>query len=298
MKTLTIFTPSYNRAHLLPRLYESLLDQTSQDFLWLVVDDGSQDETQDLIQRFIAEQKIEIRYVYQENQGMHGAHNLAYESITTELNTCIDSDDFMPPSAVELILNFWKSLPDTKALVGMAGLDQDMNGNLIGTPFTRSEITIESFYRQGGKGDKKLVYKTDVMKALPPYPLFEGEKYVGLNYKYLLADKLGHLATLNNFLVTVDYQTGGSSLNMFHQYYKNPKGFAFLRKESIKVTKSKKRKFLDSIHYVSSSLLARNFSFISESPNKLMTIIVIPAGFLLFTFIVFKNRKQLNSTEL
>jgi len=298
MKTLTIFTPSYNRAHLLPRLYESLLAQTSQDFLWLVVDDGSQDETQDLIQRFIAEQKIEIRYVYQENQGMHGAHNLAYESITTELNTCIDSDDFMPPRAVELIVDFWKSLGDTKALVGMAGLDQDMKGNLIGTPFTRSEITIESFYRQGGQGDKKLVYKTEVMKALPPYPLFEGEKYVGLSYKYLLADLQGNLATLNEVLVIVDYQAGGSSMNMLRQYYKNPKGFAFFRKEMMVLSQSKKRQFMDAIHYVSSSLLAKNSRFLQESPRPVLTFVAIPLGILLSLFIRYKNTKASASTEL
>lgn len=96
MKTLTIFTPAYNRAHTLGRTYASLLRQTCDDFEWLIVDDGSKDSTQSLVEGWIQEGKISIRYIYQENQGMHGAHNTAYRNIYTELNTCIDSDDYMP----------------------------------------------------------------------------------------------------------------------------------------------------------------------------------------------------------
>ena len=95
-KTLTIFTPAYNRAHTIDRTYQSLIRQTCKDFLWLIVDDGSTDGTKKLVEGWIRENKIPISYIYQENQGMHGAHNTAYKNITTELNTCIDSDDWMP----------------------------------------------------------------------------------------------------------------------------------------------------------------------------------------------------------
>ncbi len=93
MKTLTIFTPAYNRAHTIGRTYESLCRQTSRDFEWLVVDDGSSDNTAELVRGWIAEADFPIRYIRQENQGMHGAHNTAYANIHTELNVCIDSDD-------------------------------------------------------------------------------------------------------------------------------------------------------------------------------------------------------------
>ena len=106
-KTLTIFTPAYNRAHTIGRTYESLCRQTSKDFCWLVVDDGSVDNTKELVINWIKENKIPIRYIYQQNQGMHGAHNTAYRNIDTELNTCIDSDDYMPDDAVEKIIAFW-----------------------------------------------------------------------------------------------------------------------------------------------------------------------------------------------
>ena len=107
MKTLTVFTPAYNRASTIGRTYESLLRQTCKDFEWLVVDDGSTDNTRELVEGWASEGKIPIHYVYQKNQGMHGAHNTAYENIETELNVCLDSDDYMPDDAVEIIVSLW-----------------------------------------------------------------------------------------------------------------------------------------------------------------------------------------------
>ena len=300
MKQITIFTPAYNRAHLLPRLYESLIGQTCKDFIWLIVDDGSSDDTGTVVEGFQNENRIEIKYIYQENQGMHGAHNTAYENIDTELNTCIDSDDFMPHDAVESILKKWNALSveETSKYSGIVGLDADMDGNIIGTEFTTLHTTLEDFYRFGGKGDKKLVYKTSVMQQYPPYPLFEGEKYVGLAYKYLMADQDYQLVTLNKVLVIVEYQPGGSSNNMMMQYIKNPKGFALLRKQSMQLSKSPKRKWIDAVHYVSSSLISKNKNFITESPKKALTIAAIPLGFLLYSYINYKTKNKSTSKEL
>ena len=102
MKKLTVFTPTYNRAYVLNKCYESLKNQTVKDFVWLIIDDGSTDNTKELVENWIKENKIEIRYKYQENQGMHGAHNTAYKLISTELNTCIDSDDYMPNNEYQI----------------------------------------------------------------------------------------------------------------------------------------------------------------------------------------------------
>lgn len=298
MKKLTVFTPAYNRAHLLPRLYDSLKKQTSKDFVWLVVDDGSEDHTKQLIDSYTKEGLLEISYIYQENQGMHGAHNTAYRNINTELNTCIDSDDYMPNNAVEMILDKWKNVLENKRYAGIVGLDVDIQNNIIGTCFTTPETTLEDFYRMGGKGDKKLVYRTEVMNQYPEYPIFSGEKYVGLGYKYLLADQDYKLITLNEPLVIVDYQQGGSSNNMLRQYYKNPKGFAFIRKQGMVLSKSFKRRILDAIHYVSSSFIAKDKDFIKNSPKKGLTVFAIPMGYLLYKYIVYKNKKAYKSTEL
>ena len=294
--TLTGFTPAYNRAHTIGRTYESLCRQTCKDFEWLVVDDGSTDNTKELVEGWIKENKIPIRYIYQQNQGMHGAHNTAYANITTELNTCIDSDDFMPDDAVENIVSFWKENGSDK-YAGIIGLDQMESGEIIGTDFPDDivETTLQDFYLKGGKGDKKLVYRTDVITKYPPYPLFEGERYVGLAYKYMLIDQDYTLLTLNKPLVTVEYQADGSSYNMFKQYWRNPKGFAFYRKAEMVTTKSLKRKLMVCIHYVSSSIICKNWNFIQESPEKLLTILAIPAGILLYYKI---KRSVKNDTKM
>src|SRR5690606_33604780 len=100
MHKLTVFTPTYNRAYSLPHLYESLKRQTCPNFEWLVVDDGSSDNTRELVESWIKEGRVPIRYIYQKNKGMCGAHNTAYDNITTELCVCIDSDDYMTDNAV------------------------------------------------------------------------------------------------------------------------------------------------------------------------------------------------------
>ena len=296
-KTLTIFTPAYNRAHTIDRTYQSLIRQTCKDFLWLIVDDGSTDGTKKLVEGWIRENKIPISYIYQENQGMHGAHNTAYKNITTELNTCIDSDDWMPHDAVEKIINAWK-VHRHENYAGIIGLDQTADGKLIGTNFPENlkETTLQGFYEAGGQGDKKLVYRTDIIKQYPEYPLFKGERYVGLAYKYMLIDQDWKLITLNEPLVTVEYQLEGSSFSMYRQYWNNPKGFAFFRKTEMICTKSLKRQFIVCAHYVSSSIISKNWGFIKESPKKMMTIIATPLGLGLYLFIrrkVKKNKKMI-----
>ena len=288
---LTIFTPAYNRAHTLPRLYESLIKQTSKNFIWLVVDDGSTDDTESWVNKWSAQTSdFTISYIKQENQGMHGAHNTAYRNITTPLNTCIDSDDYIPYNAVALIEQTWHRI-DKEKYAGIIGLDEDTAGRIIGTKFTKPTTTLEDFYLSGGKGDKKLVYRTEVINSYPEYPLFEGEKYVGLGYKYLMIDKDYELITLNEPLVTVDYQLDGSSNTMFHQYRKHPKGFAFIRKSAMQLSKSPKRRFIEAVHYVSASIFAKNGRFIQESPKKLLTIAAIPLGIILNGYIRMKSKK-------
>ena len=283
MHTLTIFTPAYNRAHTLFRTYSSLIAQTCKDFEWLVVDDGSDDGTRELINDWVGQGKIAIRYIYQENQGMHGAHNTAYKNITTELNTCIDSDDYMPSDAVEKIVSFWKTHGSDK-YAGIVGLDYAEGGGLIGTEFPEgmTETTLNGFYGSGGKGDKKLVYRTDVVLRYPEYPLFTGERYFSLGYKYLLIDQDYKLLTLNEPLVIVDYQTDGSSFNMYRQYWNNPNGFMFLRKEHMRLYNSFMVRFKSCIHYVSHSIRAGKREELFNNPCPLMTLFALLPGVALY----------------
>lgn len=129
---LTIFTPSYNRTDLLPRCYESMERQTNKHFVWMIIDDGSTDDTQLLVQGWIASQReFEIQYYYKENGGLHTAYNEAISHITTELSMCIDSDDYMPDDAVEKVLKFWKKCGSDK-VAGIVGLDFYTNDEVIG----------------------------------------------------------------------------------------------------------------------------------------------------------------------
>ena len=291
-KTLTVFTPAYNRAHTLGRTYESLCRQTSSDFEWLVIDDGSTDDTADLVAGWIAEGRISVRYIRQENQGMHGAHNSAYRNIHTELNVCIDSDDWMPDDAVETIIGFWRR-HGSPAYAGLVGLDRTDDGRIIGNGFPEgmTETTLQGYYAAGGCGDKKLVYRTDVITKYPEYPLFEGERYVGLAYKYMLIDLDYKLLTLNRPLVVVEYQPDGSSYNMYKQYWNNPRGFAFFRKTEMVCAPTLSRRFISCIHYVADSVIARNRRFLSESPRKLMTLLAIPFGVIWY----FRIRSKVRS---
>ena len=291
--SLTIFTPTYNRAHTLSKTYQSLCEQNCKDFIWLVIDDGSTDNTAELVEQWQKEeQEFEIQYIYKENGGMHTAHNTAYANIHTELNVCIDSDDTIADNAVEKILRKWNSVK-SKNYAGIVGLDADMNTDqIIGKGFSKGlrETTLTDYYKNGGAGDKKLVYRTDVIQQYPPYPVFEGEKYVSLAYKYRLIDQDYKLAVLDEILCNVEYQPDGSSMNMLRQYRNNPKGFAFWRKICMQYPESKKRLFMDCIHYVSSSIFSKNSYFLKESPKKLETILAIPFGVLLTEYIKYKTR--------
>ena len=292
MATLTVFTPTYNRAYILQRCYESLVRQTSKDFIWLIIDDGSTDNTKSLVDQWIKEKnEFEIRYVYKENGGMHTGHNKAYELIDTKLNVCIDSDDFMPDNSVELIVDFWSKYGSNR-YSGIVSLDNDDKGNIIGTKLpNKKSIKLCDFYDMGGKGDKNLIYRTDIMRKCPPYPEFQGEKFVPLDYKYLLADQEYDLLILNEPTCTVEYMEDGSSRNMFRQYYKNPRGFSFMRKVHMIYDKKFINKFKSCIHYVSGSLIIKNRKFLIESPKKFMTLLAYPFGCILYLIILRKNRQ-------
>ena len=280
MPTLTIFTPAYNRAHTLPRTYDSLCRQDCKDFIWLIIDDGSTDHTAELVRGWQSKDNgFEIQYVYKENGGMHTAHNMAYAMIHTELNTCIDSDDKLADGAVRKILSKWNCVKD-QGYAGMVGLDADFAGNIIGKGFPKdlAETTLSGYYASGGAGDKKLVYRTNVINSYPPYPSYSGEKYFALGYKYLLIDQDYKLAVLNEVLCNVEYQPDGSSRNMYSQYLQNPKGFAHWRRVKMRYPESFKRLVMDCIHYCSSSQISKDKNYITRSPKPLLTLLCTPVG--------------------
>lgn len=294
MPTLTVFTPTYNRAYCLGNCYESLKRQSCKDFIWLIIDDGSTDNTRDLVSSWIKEKVVPIRYYQQENQGMHGAHNTAYELIDTELNVCIDSDDYMPDDAVEKIILFWKQYGSSK-VSGIIGLDATVDGKVLGTrmPSVVKQATLGEIYsKYNGKGDKKLVYRTELTRKYP-YPLFKGERLVPLSYKYSMLDLEYPMLLMDEVLCIVQYMPDGSTNNIIKQYRNNPNGFSFFRKAMMKISKRPVYRFRQAIHYVATSIIARNKLFIHESPCKLITMMALIPGLLLFLYVTNTRRVAL-----
>lgn len=296
MPILTVFTPTYNRAYVLARCYESMKKQTCKDFIWLVVDDGSTDNTRQLVKGWQSQSNdFEIRYVFQQNQGMHGAHNLAYATIDTELNTCIDSDDYLSDDAVEKIIYFWQNCDRDRTISGFLALDAYKDGEIIGTRFPKgigSATYYDYYYKHGVKGDKKFVFRSALTKRYP-YPLFEGEKFVDLATKYFLLDLDYKLLHMNEVVCYVEYLSDGSSLNIFKQYFNNPKGFAYSRQLCMALPFTGFGfNFRQAIHYVSSSIISKDIHWLAKSPRKGLTLCAAPAGVLLWRYITMKAGKD------
>lgn len=292
MKKITVFTPTYNRAHLLPRLYQSLCEQTNKDFIWLVIDDGSSDNTKELVNSWILENKIEIQYHFKQNGGMHTGHNAAYSLINTELNMCIDSDDLVPKYSIEKIINFWENNKDEK-YAGILGLDSFENGKIVSSKKFPPNIKSGKYYLLkrdfGIVGDIKFVYRTDVIKKYPAYPVFKGEKLTPLGYKYRIIDQDYDMLFLNEILCQVEYLDDGSSNTIYKQYFQSPKGFRHSRIYTMKYSATIKDKFVQAGHYIKESIIANDYNIFKNNPEKLITIFCIPLGITMYYY--FKIKK-------
>lgn len=291
---LTVFTPTFNRGYCLQRAYDSLCRQTSKNFEWLIVDDGSMDNTADLVQKWQNENKISIRYIKQENQGMHGAHNTAFRNINTELCLCLDSDDMLTDDCVEFVLTFWAKHSDQHYQVaGFIALDAYISGGVIGTRFPENiKMAHENWLRetQGVRGDKKIVFRTRVAQEAPEYPVFPDEKYGSMAYKNQFIDAKYPWFIVNRVIYLVEYMEDGSTRNMFSQYRRALKGWDIARRSSMLHSYTYRRKFIECIHYVSNSIFLNKWDFIQKSPKPILTFFSIPLGIFLNILIRFKTR--------
>lgn len=243
-KFLTVFTPTYNRAYILPKLYESLTNQTDKNFVWLIVDDGSSDETKDLVQKFQSERKIEIIYIFQENRGKHFAVNKGIQNTETDFFCVVDSDDFLAEKAVE----------EMKLLSEKIKNDHEIAGFTFIRFSEKIEFNKEKYGHKEWVSNRKIVYqwefpgemcfcmKTEIQKKFL-FPEFEGEKFcaeslvlrrIERQYKILCTDKV---------LEFGDYLEDGLMNNYYQLLMKNPKASMLNIRERFQDKLTKKEKF-------------------------------------------------------
>lgn len=296
MKTITVFTPAYNRADLLPRCYESMKRQSNKEFIWMIIDDGSTDNTKELVEKWIAEEsEIEIKYYYKQNEGLHTAYNEAISHIETPLCVCIDSDDFMPDDAIEKILEFWDKW-GSEEYAGIVGLDCYMDGTVIGDKLPEQKsinlIDLMVGRYEIKNGDRTNVVRTELYKRYAPMKIFSGEKNFNPHYMHLQISQEYDFLVLNENLHFVEYQPDGMSNSMLKQYKNSPNSFAEHRKLYLSFPNTPfKFKFRHSIHLVSSCILAGKWRrALSESPCKMITLLAIPFGCMLTIYIKIKTR--------
>ena len=176
---ITVFTPTYNRAYIIPNLYRSLCNQTNQEFEWLVVDDGSVDNTEFLLSSFITENKIRIRYIKQINGGKHRAINRGVQEAQGELFFIVDSDDQLADNAIERVSYHYAGVKNDSSFGGVGGMRAYFSGERIGgeANFDKLDCTLlELRYLYGVRGDLAEIYKTSVLKEFP-FPEIDGEKF-------------------------------------------------------------------------------------------------------------------------
>ena len=208
--TLTILTSTYNRAHALPQLYQSLLKQADKRFEWVVVDDGSTDETEQLIDQFTQESQLTIKYLKQENKGKHVALNTGIKEIESELTFIVDSDDYLTQDATDIILKKWQTV-EKNNLCGISFLKGYTEEKVIGSPYPEKEM-IANFINlranQGVSGDKAEIWKTSLLKKYP-FPQFEGEKFIGEAYVWYQIAKSYDMLFVNQIIYVAEYLTDG-----------------------------------------------------------------------------------------
>ena len=227
---VTVFTPTYNRAYTLPKLWESLKRQTVFDFEWLIVDDGSIDHTEELVLQWISEENpFEIRYYRKENGGKHRAINFALSRAKGELFFIVDSDDCLPDTAIKTILQMRNTLPvqSVEQYAGIAGCKGYFSGQMVGTTFAGETLDCTSIERakHGIEGDKAEVFFTEVLCRYP-FPEFEGEKFVT---EATVWDRMaldGYLLRyFNKVIYLCEYLEDGLTHQGLDLYYRNPKGY-------------------------------------------------------------------------
>ena len=292
---LTVFTPTFNRAHTLGRVYDSLVGQTTRDFEWVIVDDGSTDNTRELVEGWRCDSRITIKYVYQENGGKPSAHNRGVSEASGKLFFCVDSDDCLTEGAVEAIARAWERADDSKVGIIAYKVLSD------GTPVTEladgevASFTLKRGYdKHGLVGDTALIYRTDAISRFA-FPTLDGEKFIPEGYLYDQLDGVGELIVLREGIYVCEYLGDGYTANIKRILYKNPQGYFAYINNRLKIDTGAKCKFLDSVRYMAMAIAHRKRRKVSGAVYPLYALLAYIPGYLLYVrdFKRYKNESEI-----
>lgn len=283
---ITIFTPTFNRAYIISNLYRSLLRQTNTHFEWLIVDDGSTDDTEALITSFIKEDKIEIRYFKQANGGKHRAINKGVELAKGELFFIVDSDDYLTDDAIVQIANTYQIITNDETLAGVSFRRAYDNKQVIGNPayFDQTILTVFDFrYRLRVTGDQAEVYKTDILKAYP-FPEIHNEKFCPESLVWNRIGEKHKLLWTSKSVYICNYLADGLTAKITKLRMESPIASMFMYSELESYKIPFKEKIKANINFWRFSFNTNNVSFSQKLKRVhfLFSLMGFPLGFLLF----------------
>ena len=283
MKTLTVVTPTYNRAELLKAAYLSLVNQTCDDFVWMIVDDGSTDATGETVDSFISEGKVDIIYLKKENGGKHTAVNMALDNVQTELIAiCLDSDDEFTENAVETILSLYES--SGKKYSGYAFIRTELASCVDDSLDVMSWQ--QAFEENLFFGESVIVFKSDYVKQFR-FPVFDGEPFCTEGYVWLQMTE--PFLWSRERICRGEYLQDGYSKNIIKLFASSPKSYMLFNDLRLSLCKKifKKAKF--AAYYDGFAMLAKEKGFIGKCSSKPFAILALPAGFVFY--LILKTKK-------
>lgn len=292
---ITLFTPTYNRAHLLSRLYNSILMQDVIDVEWLIVDDGSIDDTEALIENFQKESIINIRYYKKSNGGKHTAINFGLQYAKGELFFIIDSDDVLAENALKIIKTHYQSIKNNDKICGIVGLSQYIDKQeIVGDYFLKNEWEVsfaDIYLKYHLKGDKSVAFKTAVLQQYP-FPEKQGVRFVFEAVVWHEMSKKYNVLALNMIVQFVEYQKSGVSDSSFKKWYIQSLAFSFfhlIKNKTYPLLKYPHHFFWNYIHLAINSLLSGESYYKQLSLiDKMLYLILYPRAY--YTFLNLKDK--------
>ena len=251
---ITVFTPTYNRGNLLNRLYQSLCKQIYKEFEWMIVDDGSTDNTAsivELIQKTHSMDEFPIRYFKKENGGKHTAINLGVKKAQGELFFIADSDDFLPADSLLIVHEEWDKIKHDDSFLGLSGVDADAKGNIIGSGLPKEYIDchaweISPVYKV--TGDLKEVFRTEVLRQFP-FPEINGERFCPEVLVWFRMARNYKMRFLNRIIYIADYQQNGITSSITRLRMNSPIGSMLTYSELVHYPIPFKDKLRNAINY-------------------------------------------------